>query len=64
MYSKWPKETAALLRLWNTAETLMKTVIPASAAGQKELPSVRNLMVSRKPAKTVGYSDISAIGTP
>ena len=62
MYSKLPKKAAAPFGLRNTAETLMKTVIPASAAGQKKLRRLRNLTVSRKPARTVGYSAISAFG--
>ncbi len=56
------KKTVAPLSLGNAAETLTKTVIPASAAGQKKLRRLRNLMVSRKTAKTVGYSAIPAFG--
>ena len=49
--------------LGNAAETLTKTVISAQANKDRLSKRTAALMVTRKPSKTVGYSDISAFGT-
>ena len=58
------KKTAAPFGLRNTVETLMKTVISALAKKSCWPKKTADLMVTRKPSKTIGCSDISAFGAP
>ncbi len=53
------KKTAAPFGLRNIAETLMGTVKSALAKKDCRPKKTADLMVTREPSKSIGYSDIS-----